>query len=385
MRKMNKSKILILLASLILLFGVSVQTTLAYLTVNTEPVTNTFVPVQTVEHDLNITVTGDKDLKGRDWQEGDSFTFMLQQWDGQAKEWVTKGTASVAYDKEKKDFDKFDMSGLVQEQLTAPGTYSFRIVEGEGSLANVTYDEKACRFDVTVKADSRGAMDISAVTNKENTTVTKDSSTGDYSVAVRFTNTFTKPVDPPKPPDPDDIKVDINVEKVMKNEGAGEIGPEGFNFTLVKDSTKETLTETSDKDGNAVFDLTFTKDDIGKTYIYELSEVNDGEEYVTYSDAIYQIKISIELNDDNELVPTITCDDKVVKNVDVKFENIYDKPEGPTKPTDPDDPTKPGDPDDPKDDGSQTGDDSNMTLFVLILLTSVAVMALVVIPKRRKN
>ena len=401
MHRFKKHRIAMLVMAMMLLIGGAVQTTLAYLSAESGPVKNTFVPVQSIK---GLTVAGDKDITGRSWQEGDSFIFTLQQWDG--SEWVTKGNASAAYDADKTDYDKFDLSEVVLQQLTGAGSYSFRIIEGEGSLPNMTYDDTVCRFDVKVTADSMGNLDISSVKGIENTSVAKDAATGDYMVGVKFVNEYKEPVLPPEPPTPDDIKVRIDIDKVVKNEGDGEIGPEGFKFKLVKDYPDETLTETSNKDGEASFELKYTADDAGKTYIYEVSEVNDGREYVTYDDRVYEIRIGIELNENNVLVPTVTCDGKAVNKVTAEFENIYDDSEKPSDPTDPSDPSEPSEPSDPtepsdpsgpddptdptepagpgKDDVSQTGDDFNLTPLLLIMLASIAVMAAVIVFRRRK-
>jgi len=301
--------------AMVLLFGVSAQATMAYLTVKTEPVKNTFVPVHSPVHDLDITVTGEKDVveyvekDGKQvakpaWKEGDAFNFEVQVWEG--NRWETVGTAAVAYDKDKDDFNKFDVSEIIKNQIAEPGEYSFRIAETKGSDSTITYDETACRFDVVVKADDTGAMDITEVKDIEDAKIVKDSESGDYTVSAAFTNKYTAPVIPPEPVDPDPIKIEFIVDKTVKNIGEEEIGPKGFDFKLVKDSTKEEWTEEADENGYAAFEMTYTKDDIGKTYLYELSEVNDGVE----GDLIEIIKMD-SMNNDNHYF------------ADVNFEGTY--------------------------------------------------------------
>ncbi len=406
MQKLKRHRIVMVLLTLVLLFGVSAQSTLAYLQADAEPVKNTFVPVKSVVHDLDISVTGEKALTGRDWQKGDSFIFMLQLWDADKEEWVTVGTDSVAYDKDNGDFDQFDMSELVREQITEPRYYTFRVVEGQGSLPNMTYDERICKFLVTVTADDTGAMDITEVVDKENTVVTQDSETGDFAVAMKFTNTYTEPPEPPVVPDPDDITFNFEIAKKVKNIGDEEIGPGGFNFALEKNSTGEVWTKTTDSDGAATFRMSYNKDDIGKIYIYELSEVDDGQEGVTYDSREYEIKVGIELNEEeNVLVPSITLDGKEVSKVEVDFENVYEVPEEPSEPTDPSEPTEPADPSEPtdpsdptdtdhpatdptepggtdipeKDKGIQTGDDFMIFLYLAMMFTSAVIIALLIV------
>lgn len=396
-----------MLTALILLLGLTVPATLAYMSVKTEPVMNTFVPVKTPDHDFDISVVGEKELTGRDWQEGDAYSFEVQIWD--VNIWKTIGTASVAYDKEHNDFKKFDCSNIIKGQVAEEGEYSFRIAETEGSDETITYDSTACRFDLKVVADETGAMDIVEVTDAESTEVVLDEETGDYTVSMKFTNKYTAPITPPEPVDPDPVKLNFVVDKTVISLGETEIGPKGFDFKLVKNSTKEEWTAEADENGYAAFEMTYTKDDIGKTYLYELSEVNDGVEGVTYSEDVYDIAVSISLDEEeNQLETSIKVNDKSVNNVKAEFENIYDgegggeidpgdpgQPSDPTDPSKPDEPTKPGDDgsgDDSdgtkpvdKDKNSKTGDVFNMLPFIAIMIAALAVMVVVIVSARRRK
>ena len=63
MRKKRISKFTVLLLTLILVFGISAQSTIAYLMTETQQVVNTFKPVKTSEYDFALSVTGTKELK----------------------------------------------------------------------------------------------------------------------------------------------------------------------------------------------------------------------------------------------------------------------------------------------------------------------------------
>ena len=400
MYKLKKHKAIIMLLALMLAVGVTVPSTLAYLQAETETVKNTFVPVQSVTHDLDISVTGEKILEGRDWQENDSFLFNLEIWDAESESWKAAGTEYVVYGD-----NSFDLSDLVQNQLAEPGVYTFRVTEGKGSLEYMTYDDKVCKFQVQVTADEAGAMSIATVTDKENTVVTQDSEGGDFTVAMQFKNTYVKPPVPPEKPDPEEVKFDFSIEKTVKNIGDEEIGPGGFDFQLEKDSTGEEWTKTTNDDGKAVFHMSYDKEDIGKVYIYELTEIKGDKAGVTYDSREYEIKVGIELDEEaNELIPTILLDGKEVSKVEAEFENIYEAPEEPSQPTEPDKPTDPSGPSDEptdsddgaakptdgkdapgKDKGTQTGDDSSMFLYVALLLTSAVIMVLLFVERRRRT
>ena len=78
-----------------------------------------------------------------------------------------------------------------------------------------------------------------------------------------------------------------------------------------------------EEDGEITLPLLFTYEDIGQ-HTYKLSEVNDKEDHVTYSNKAYYFSINIHYNDNNELEATILMDDKETEAITCAFENIYD-------------------------------------------------------------
>ena len=132
---------------------------------------------------------------------------------------------------------------------------------------------------------------------------------------VVFENIFT--------PDPDAVTLDITAKKTVKNIGSSAIGPEGFHFLLENVTIGGTMQATSDAQGQAVFSLTFTHEDIGRVYTYKLSEIDDGRENITYSTAVYNITVAITLGEDNQLVATITNNGAAATEAVGEFENIY--------------------------------------------------------------
>ena len=149
----------------------------------------------------NVTVSGVKVLEGRQWQVGDSFSFVLEQKDGE--NWTKLGEQTVTYNAENADFSKFDFSDVFQAlTFDKVGTYTFRMSEIVGTLENVDYDKTVNHFTVKVTdVDMDGKLEINTVAGTENVAVTK---TNDgYAVTVTFNNTFVPPVVPdpdPKPP-----------------------------------------------------------------------------------------------------------------------------------------------------------------------------------------
>ena len=222
------------------------------------------------------------------------------------------------------------------------------------------YDKTVNHFTVKVTdVDMDGKLEINTASGTENAAVTK---TNDgYAVSVTFNNTFV----PPVVPDPDPITVQIGIDKIINNVGEGTHGKGGFQFVLKNVATSEGLGATSDNNGKAAFSLTYTKADIGKTYTYKLSETNQGFAGMTYDTDVHEIAVTVALNENNELVAALTMDGKIVNALSATFENTYDA----------DTPVAP-----------PTGDNSNLTLwFILMIVSGSALVALTVYDRKRNR
>ena len=284
---------------------------------------NTYTPAA-VKPD-NVSVGGEKILEGRDWQDGDSFTFVLEQKVGE--NWTELGKKTITYDPENANFNRFDFSDIFGAlNFDEVGTYSFRMSEVVGDLENVDYDKTVNRFTVLVTdVNMDGALEISAVSGSDNTTVTSEN--GAHTVSVVFNNTFV----PPVVPDPDPITVLIGIDKIVHNVGDEDHGLAGFEFVLKKTGTSQGVPVVSNDIGKASFTLAFTKDDIGQTYAYKLTETNQGLVGMFYDSHAYQITVSISLDENNELVAALTMDGEKVDALNATFENTYD-PDTPVSP-----------------------------------------------------
>ena len=305
---------------------------------------------------VNVTVSGTKILEGREWQSGDTFSFTLEQ--KQSDEtWTVVGTKDITYDAGSTSFNRFDFSDLVQAlTFDKVGTYSFRMTEVVDNLENVDYDKSVNTFAIKVTdVDMDGKLEVSNVTAAQNAKVTE--ADGKYKVDVTFNNTFI-----PVASEPNDIAVNIGVNKAVKNTGVSSISPAGFEFVLENTVSGEKQALKSDEKGNAVFTLPFTVVDASKTYTYKLSETNNGMTGVTYDTKVYDISIAITLSDDNKLVSTITMDGEIVNDVIARFENIYHTDQTTAPPT---------------------GDDSNIAFwFIMMIISGTACIVLILLDKR---
>ena len=307
----------------------------------------------------NVNLTGNKVLEGRDWQEGDSFSFLLEMKNSDG-EWADIGIKTVTYDEEDPDFSNFDFSDVIHGlEFTEAGTYSFRVSEIEGELEEVDYDKSVNYFNIIVAdPDMDGDLDIVDVVVNQNITLTKNEEFGSFDMTVVFNNTFV----PEIKPIPDDITVGVALSKNVQNKGTAELGAEGFRFILENTETSEQIVLVSDEAGAASVDLTFSADDAGKTFTYELYEKNEGKAYITYDETVYEISISVSLDEvNNVLVAEVLTDGQKADTSTCVFENIYDY----TPPTAP-----------------PTSDDYALPLTLFI--TSMVILALLFIT-RKKN
>lgn len=273
---------------------------------------------------LNVTLKGTKVLEGRKWQESDSFSFLLEQnVDGS---FVAVGQQTITYQEGKEDFNKFDFTNdLKKLTFTKVGKYAFRITEVIGKLENIDYDKTVNTFTITVTdTDMDGRLEIGNVESAQNA-ATVSTDTG-FAVDVTFNNTF-------KPPAViDDITVPVSVNKTVVNKGEYERSPEGFEFIIENSSTGEKTVFKSSNSGNAVTELIFTDEHIGKELKYVLYEKKGDEKGVTYDTKVYDISVCVTLDENNKLKADLTVNSKPVEKISVGFENIcdMDKPEVPS-------------------------------------------------------
>lgn len=219
------------------------------------------------------------------------------------------------------------------------GTYFFVISEDPDTTAErVTNDTSVYHVAIEIKDDENGKL-------YEAGRVIKKVGSDDAVESIVFNNVFT--------PKPEDITVNIGVVKTVVNKGSEKIGPEGFEFVLENTATNEKFNVKSDNVGKANFTLGYTEDDIGKTYTYKLTEVNGGKANVTYSNVEYTITVAIELNENNELVATLTKNGENATEIVAEFENVYDYTPTPEYP-----------------DSPQTGDNTNLHLWFALLFVS---------------
>ena len=284
--------------------------------------TNVYTPDPIKLND--ITITGTKILQDREWREGDKFSFILEFLNGN-QEWITLATKTIEYNENDNDFNKFNFTEEIQKvEYDTIGTYYYRISEVIGTDNNIDYDQNINYFTIEITDDDmNGKLELTNIEGHQNITV------NNKNIDVTFNNRF-------KLENVEDIEIKIASQKEVKNTGDYEIGPNGFTFILTNTETNTKKQLLSNDDGMTIFGITYTKDDIGKTYNYTLEELNDNQPNVTYSDKVYKIQVEIVVNREDKLQAKIRLDGQEVDSVKALFENIYHKVDapGPQEPID---------------------------------------------------
>lgn len=266
-----------------------------------------------------------KTLTGRTL-DANEFTFELIE-DGRV---VATGTNDAS--------GKVTLSGI---EYTSPGIHNYTIREhGHGTTANgVTYSDATYRVTTTVKDNGDGTLDV---THK---LVDADE--------AEFENVYTAK----------STKLALTAAKVL--EGA-DLKAGQFTFKLSGGGVE--LTATNDANGQVTFsELSFTQ---AGTYTFTISEVNDGQQGVTYDETERKVTVTVEDDRLGNLIASVNQEELAA----CVFRNTYTKPEEPAKPTTPATPTK---------FVPQTGDPIESAPIVVSAVLGVAILAVALVVSKR--
>lgn len=295
-----------------------------------------------------ISVT--KELTGRKLEAGE-FTFRL----------IDQATGEDAVAPAKNDAQgKVTFDPIA---YTEPGTHYYTLAEEQGSAGGVTFDHTQRTVRVMVKDNGAGSLVTTTELLDAEGNVADDA-------AVRFNNSYV----------PAEGSARIVATKVL----SGATLTEGqFSFELLDAGGNVLQTAKNAADGSVTFDeLTYGAADAGKTYVYHVREVNDGQANVTYDLTVRSFSVAVADDGQGHIVATVSGAD------DLTFTNAYNEP------STPDQPDKPGTPSDaPEGPGGEqvpelpnTGDQS-ASLPLLGGLAGVGVAALLaaLVVRRRRS
>lgn len=234
----------------------------------------------------NLTVT--KNLTGRDWADGDSFAFKLEQTAGDASAVTMPDSTELTIDSKTADhkaaFDDITFS--------AAGEFEFTITELGQSHDGVTYDQT--KNVVKVSVEEKDGKFVATVTKGANPT---------------FTNTYAA--------QHVTLTSGVSVTKVL--DGRDWKDNDSFVFTIKPThnapAPSKGLTAEATKDARTASFGDFTFDKAG-TYVYEVSEVKGSIRGVSYDGHTATVTITVTDDGKGKLVATPNV-------VDGAFRNTY--------------------------------------------------------------
>lgn len=273
-------------------------------------------------------LTVSKEIDGRAWQEGDSFTFKLEQSENNPGGVTLPENASglvIAYDENAEDQNAAYSDSFGNITFTLPGTYTFTVSEVQPAVdtdtEGVTYDTTVYTVNVEVTDAGEGVL------NAEITSI--DDQDGNSSEALNFTNTY----EPGGSTDlPDEGQGSIQLRKVLQGKAWD---GDAFTFEIAaadEASSKYMPAETqvtvdaktgTDENGNDFADFgfgTITYDQIG-VYTYMVTEVTGDNAGITYDSHTAKVTVQVSDNLHGGLTAAVTNIENGV------FTNIYNSGE----------------------------------------------------------
>lgn len=234
-----------------------------------------------------------KVISGRDWTDGDEFSFTITAPEGAPL--PDPATVTVSK-KDAKDGIAAIKFGKIH--YAAAETYKYEIRENAGSTVGMTYDAHVATAEVTVTEDSDGNLTAN-VTKKEN---------------GRFTNTYRTELDYA-------AAGGLKLSKTLYGRPMTE-GQFTFTVTPADDDSARALGllpgannfespatiegTVGQIDILAGHEAKFTQADAGKTFTYTVAEKNDGQPGYTYDDAVRTVTIAIADDTAGTLTATTT-------------------------------------------------------------------------------
>lgn len=234
-----------------------------------------------------------KVISGREWTDGDEFSFTITAPDGAP----LPDPATVAVSKhDAKDGIAAIKFGKIR--YTATGTYKYEIRENAGSTVGMTYDAHVATAEVTVTENGDGSLTAN-VTKKENGRFTNT-----YRTELNYTAAgglwLSKYLDG-RPMTEGQFTFTVTPADDASARALGLLpGANSFKSPAAAEATVGLI------DILAGHEVIFTQADAGKTFTYTVAEKNDGQPGYTYDDAVRTVTIAIADDTAGTLTATTT-------------------------------------------------------------------------------
>lgn len=234
-----------------------------------------------------------KAINGREWTDGDEFSFTITAPDGAP----LPDPATVTVSKhDAKDGIAAIKFGKIR--YTAAGTYKYEIRENAGSTVGMTYDAHVATAEVTVTENGDGSLTAN-VTKKENGRFTNT-----YRTELNYTAAgglwLSKYLDG-RPMTEGQFTFTVTPADDASARALGLLpGANSFKSPAAAEATVGLI------DILAGHEVIFTQADAGKTFTYTVAEKNDGQPGYTYDDAERTVTIAIADDTAGTLTATTT-------------------------------------------------------------------------------
>lgn len=234
-----------------------------------------------------------KAIDGREWTDGDEFSFTITAPDGAP----LPDPATVTVSKhDAKDGIAAIKFGKIR--YTAAGTYKYEIRENAGNTVGMTYDSHVATAEVTVTEGSEGNLTAN-VTKKENGRFTNM-----YRTELNYTAAgglwLSKYLDG-RPMTEGQFTFTVTPADDASARALGLLpGANSFKSPEAAEATVGLI------DILAGHEVKFTQADAGKTFKYTVAEKNDGQPGYTYDDAVRTVTIAIVDDTAGTLTATTT-------------------------------------------------------------------------------
>lgn len=234
-----------------------------------------------------------KVISGRDWTDGDEFSFTITA----PEDAPLPDPATVTVSK-KDAKDGIAAIKFGKIHYAAAGTYKYEIRENAGSTVGMTYDAHVATAEVTVTENGDGSLTAN-VTKKENGRFTNT-----YRTELNYTAAgglwLSKYLDG-RPMTEGQFTFTVTPADDASARALGLLpGANSFKSPAAAEATVGLI------DILAGHEVKFTQADAGKTFKYTVAEKNDGQPGYTYDDAVRTVTIAIADDTAGTLTATTT-------------------------------------------------------------------------------
>lgn len=234
-----------------------------------------------------------KVISGRDWTDGDEFSFTITAPEGAPL--PDPATVTVSKKDAKGGIATIKFGKI---HYAAAGTYKYEIRENAGSTVGMTYDAHVATAEVTVTEDGDGSLTAN-VTKKENGRFANT-----YRTELNYTATgglwLSKYLDG-RPMTEGQFTFTVTPADDASARAFGLLpGANSFKSPEAAEATVGLI------DILAGHEVKFTQADAGKTFKYTVAEKNDGQPGYTYDDAARTVTIAIADDTAGTLTATTT-------------------------------------------------------------------------------